>query len=64
MFSFHFDLGQVIIASMLAIIGWFIKKEITIMGTRLDKHDDMFLKLVGDVQRLIGMYDRRRDGDK
>lgn len=39
----------------MTIISWFIKKEITSFGSRLDKHESIILELVKDVQRLIGL---------
>ncbi len=54
----HIDLGQIIIASILtslAVIGYLIKREVGNFAQRLDKHEDIILRLVGDVQRLIGI---------
>lgn len=46
-----------ILVGLLCIIGWFIRKDITYFGARLDKHDDILLKLVRDVSRLVGRHD-------
>jgi hypothetical protein len=42
---------------LIAIVGWFIRKDITNFGERLDRHDDILLRLVGDVSRLIGFHE-------
>lgn len=55
MINSNIDLGQIILGASIAVIGYFIKKEIGTLGARLDKHDAMILGLVSDVQRLIGM---------
>lgn len=62
MFSPNVDLGQVIIATFIGTTAFLVKRQIDTLDKRLDKHDEMFFKLVSDVQRLIGMYDRRGDG--
>ncbi len=54
MMSPNVDLGQVIIAGMLAVIGYFIKRELASIGSRLDKHDTLILKMFGDINRLLG----------
>jgi uncharacterized protein YoxC len=41
-------------AILIAIIGYFVKRTIDQFSSRLDSHDSMLLKLVGDVQRLVG----------
>lgn len=49
---------QVISTITLLLIGavaWFIKKEITNFSGRLDRHEEIIIGLVGDVQRLIGL---------
>lgn len=54
----HIDLGQTVIAFLLlilGIVGFLIKMQIGTFGKRLDKHDEMLIALVGDVQRLIGI---------
>ena len=57
MIQWQIDIGQIIISFLLlllAMVAWFIKREIDSFGRRLDNHDNILLKLVGDVQRLIG----------
>lgn len=51
----HVDLGQVIIGSLIAGVGYLMKMEIANFSKRLDKHEDIIVSLVGDVQRLIGI---------
>jgi len=69
-FKWSIDLGQLIVSSgilLVAIIIWFVKREINLFSTRLDKHDIIILQLVGDVQKLIGMnisWDGRADRRK
>lgn len=48
------DLGQLIIGSLVAIVGWFIKKEIATFGGRLDRHEDTILKLAQNVSTVTG----------
>ena len=50
------DILLSLIAFLIAVVGFFIRKEISVFSARLDKHDDILIKLVGDVQRLIGYY--------
>ena len=45
---------QTVTAAMIGIIGYLVKKTIDEFGKRIDKHDEILLSLVGDVQRLIG----------
>lgn len=55
----NIDLGQLIIAGLvgfLSFIGWFIKREVTTVNSRLSKHDEALVNLAADVQRLIGYY--------
>ena len=54
MFNPSIDLGQLIVAVLIAIVGYFLKKTIDTLSTRLDRHDNILFKLAGDVQRLIG----------
>ena len=62
--NFNVDLGQIlllIVGVVISIIGWFIKKEITSFGTRIDKHDEVLFSLTGQVQRLIGYYEATKN---
>lgn len=67
MVTLHVDLGQIIIASLITIIGYLVKSEVASFKHRLDQHDRMLFKLVGDVQRLIGLtavFKGERENDK
>ncbi len=62
--NLHIDLGQIliiIVGVVVSIIGYFIKKEITTFGTRIDKHDEVLFSLTGQVQRLIGYYEATKN---
>lgn len=64
MISPSIDLGQLIVAlllSILTLLGWFIKKEITNFGKRIDRHDEILFNLTGTVQRLIGYYEASKN---
>lgn len=67
--SANVDLGQILVASSLWGVAWFVKREIVNVGKRLDKHEEIITELVGKVQYTVGMVngiiDRRkhqRDG--
>ena len=55
MLNIAVQIATPILLILISIIAWFIKKEITTFGARLDRHETIILSLVGDVQRLIGM---------
>ena len=59
MLSSNIDLGQLITAGAIGIIGYLIKRELTSMSSRLDSHDSLILKLVHDVGTLIGNRRKR-----
>ncbi len=54
MFNATIDLGQVVLASLIMIIGYFVKRTLNEFGSRLDKHDTILLNLVRDVGMLVG----------
>lgn len=54
MFSFNIDLGQIIIAGLIGIVGYFFKRTIDEFKTRIDKHEDILFKMNGDLQLLVG----------
>lgn len=57
MFSVNLDLGQLLIAVLLAsltIVAWFIKKEITNFGKRLDKHEAVITDMTSTLSRVVG----------
>lgn len=64
-FTFHIDFGQIVITSFIAVMGWLLLNMIGGFKERLNKHDELLIGLVGDVQRLIGLthnwngHDRR-----
>lgn len=71
MINAHIDLGQLIIAILIALLGiiaWFIRKEITEFGLRLDKHETMLFRMtqnvsivMGQVGILMQLFARRKD---
>lgn len=62
MFTTHIDLGQIILSSMIGIVGWFIKRELSSINGRLDNHDSKFYELVGQVNMLLGAFNARQQG--
>ena len=60
MFSPHIDLGQVILAGLISIIGWFIRRELTSLTSRLDKHDGILIKMVENIGELKGIVFQKR----
>ena len=54
MFTSHIDLGQIVLAALIVIIGYFVKRTLNEFGSRLDKHDTILLNLVRDVGMLVG----------
>lgn len=58
---FQVDLGQIIIATLIAVVGFFIRKEITTIARRIDRHEDILFRLGGNVQRLIGYHEAMKD---
>ena len=51
----HVDLGQVIIAALIGGVGYLLKMQIGNFAKQVDKHEEIIVSLVGDVQRLIGI---------
>lgn len=57
------DLGQLLISgitSCLFIIGWFIKRELSTIASRLDRHEELIFDLSNNIQMLTGLQ-RRKD---
>lgn len=54
MISANIDLGQIIIASLIGIIGYFVKATISRFEVRLDKHDDIIRDLIATVNKIVG----------
>lgn len=59
-FTFHVDLGQVIIATLVGILGYFVRKMIKDFGDRIDKHEGILFSIVQDLQFLIGVSGMER----
>lgn len=57
MFTAHIDLGQILIASLIGIIGFFVKKTIDDISAKLQRHEDILFRLTGEMQRIIGFKD-------
>jgi len=60
MISPSLDLGQIIISIFLlliTIVGWFIKRDISEFGKRLDRHDIILFELTATMNRLLGFYE-------
>lgn len=60
MITTHIDLGQLILAGMIGVIGYLIKRMVDRVDQRLDKHDALLMGLIKDVAHLIGIVGRRR----
>lgn len=52
--------GPVLISSVIAVIGYFIKKELQEIGERLSDHDDKIFEMSNKVQELIGAFNARQ----
>jgi hypothetical protein len=50
-----------IIAVLIGIVGYFLRKEIANFGKRIDKHDEILFIMTGNVQKLIGYYEGNND---
>jgi len=61
------NLGQLLVGTLIAVVGWFIRREITSVHDRLDKTEERFnerldkteeavFTLSGNVQKLIGAF--------
>lgn len=49
------DLGQLIIAILITLVGFFIKRELNTFTKRLDIHDSILRKLITDTATVIGV---------
>ena len=58
MFTPSIDLGQLALGILIAIIGWFVKKELNSLTTRLDRHDNILIRLVSELGELKGLVKR------
>jgi hypothetical protein len=68
----HIDLGQVIIiglGSLITIIAWFTKNELTSFGSRLDKHQEILFSMNQTLSTVVGRVEipdrlyKRADSD-
>ena len=48
------ELGEIIVACTIGIVGWFIKKEIATLGQRLDKHEELIIAITKELSQVIG----------
>lgn len=51
--SLNIDLGQIIIATLIAILGYLIKREITTFGDRLDRHENNISHMMTDMATVV-----------
>lgn len=54
MFHFQVDLGQIIIATLIAVVGYFVKRTIDMFGARLDKHEVVIFDMAQNIQFIMG----------
>lgn len=52
MISTNVDIGQLIIAALIGIVGWFINRSVSAIDKRLDRHDDELRDLFHKVDRF------------
>lgn len=55
MFHFQIDLGQILIMTVIGVIGWMIASTVNRIYQTLDTHDKSIQDLVGKVNFLIGL---------
>ena len=48
------ELGEIIVACTIGIVGWFIKKEIATLGQRLDKHEELIIAITKELSQVVG----------
>ena len=54
MFTLNVDLGQIIIASLIGMVGYFVKRTIDGVTIRIDKHDSILIDLIRSVAAITG----------
>ena len=54
MFTFNVDLGQLIISSLVGIVGWFSVRTLSRVETRLDRHDEQISEILEQLSFIIG----------
>lgn len=56
-FQLTVDLGQIIVAVTIAVVGYLINLTIVNFKSQLSRHEELITGLVGDVQKLIGVHE-------
>lgn len=59
MISSNIDLGQVINAGLVGVVGYFVKRLIDRVERRIDKHEDLMFEINGKVQNILGILGTR-----
>lgn len=54
LFTFHVDLGQIIISGLIGVVGYLIKRQIDSFESRINKHESVLFQMNGDIQAIIG----------
>lgn len=54
MFTFHVDLGQIIIAGLIGLVGWFVKRTVDNFDRRIEIHERTLYMMNGDIQNIKG----------
>jgi hypothetical protein len=60
MITSHIDVGQLIIATLIGVVGFLIARMISRIDSRLDRHEETIFKIANQVQFLIGKTDGKR----
>ena len=59
MITTNVDLGQIILGTLIALVGFLIKNELSRINDRLDAHDERILDLIRTVARIDGLAGER-----
>lgn len=59
MYKGTIDLGQIIISVLIAIVGYFVKRTIEKIESRVDEHEVILFKMHGDVKEIKGILGTR-----
>lgn len=54
MVSSNIDVGQLLIAGLIGVVGWFVNRTISRFERRLDNHDKIILRLLNYYTALTG----------
>lgn len=54
MITANVELGQLIIAGMVAAVGWFVQRTIITFEERISKHEEMMFEMNGDIKEIKG----------